>query len=536
MSGQTLVERILSEKSGRDVRAGDIVIAKVDLAYVQDGTGPLTFRQMEAMGLAKAANPSRTVVFIDHASPPPRKELATDHVYLRDFGGKLGAVISDIGGGGGRPGGRGWGVMGGAMGAFASGMGSTDVAVAIGLGKTWLRVPETIRFDVKGAFPKGVYSKDLILKVIGDIKTDGATYQSMEWGGPAIHAMPMTERMVLSNMAVEAGGKCGPIPSDEETKRYLKAHNREKDWKPVTPDSDAEYEREIEVDVKELEPMVARPPQEDNVVPVTDPSVKGLRLQQVHLGSCTNARFENSKGFCDILKGEKVASGTRLIVTPASKESYEKSLKAGLFDVLLDAGAMINSPGCAACPGVHGGIPGDGGDGPRVEVRGQHLHGPDRRGAVLPPAVEPARAREARPRGRAEGVRGAGEEGGLRRRREELREGLVPGACAPDHQDRRDAGGPRGGVAPALLPELHQPRTARGRRGRGPDRRRRRARHRPRGGDRPRPDEEGRAEVPAPSACDGANPGGGRARRVHQKARRPRNRRDVTMGDATWAG
>ena len=374
MSGQTLVERILSEKSGRDVRAGDIVIAKVDLAYVQDGTGPLTFRQMEAMGLAKAANPSRTVVFIDHASPPPRKELATDHVYLRDFGGKLGAVISDIGGGVChqvafewyvRPGDVVIGadshtVMGGAMGAFASGMGSTDVAVAIGLGKTWLRVPETIRFDVKGAFQKGVYSKDLILKVIGDIKTDGATYQSMEWGGPAVHAMPMTERMVLSNMAIEAGGKCGPIPSDEETKRYLKAHKREKDWKPLKPDSDAEYEREVEVDVKELEPMVARPPQEDNVVPVTDPSVKGLRIQQVYLGSCTNARFEDIKVFCDILKGEKVASGTRLIVTPASKESYEKSLKAGLFDVLLDAGAMINSPGCAACPGVHGGIPGDG--------------------------------------------------------------------------------------------------------------------------------------------------------------------------------
>src|SRR3990170_1050319 len=344
MSGQTLVERILSEKSGRDVRAGDIVIAKVDLAYVQDGTGPLTFRQMEAMGLAKAANPSRTGVFIDHASPPPRKELATDHAYLGDV--VIGADSHTV--------------MGGAMGAFASGMGSTDVAVAIGLGKTWLRVPETIRFDVKGAFPKGVYSKDLILKVIGDIKTDGATYQSMEWGGPAVHAMPMTERMVLSNMAIEAGGKCGPIPSDEETKRYLKAHKREKDWKPLKPDSDAEYEREVEVDVKELEPMVARPPQEDNVVPVTDPSVKGLRIQQVYLGSCTNARFEDIKVFCDILKGEKVASGTRLIVTPASKESYEKSLKAGLFDVLLDAGAMINSPGCAACPGVPGGIPGDG--------------------------------------------------------------------------------------------------------------------------------------------------------------------------------
>ncbi len=374
MPGQTIVEKVLSRASGHAVRAGDITIAKVDLAYVQDGTGPLTFRQMEAMSLYKAADPSRTIVFIDHASPPPRRELATDHVYLRDFGGKLGAVLSDVGGGVChqvaferfvRPGDVVIGadshtVMGGAMGAFATGMGSTDVAVAIGLGKTWLRVPESLRFLVKGTFRKGVYSKDLILKVIGDIKTDGATYTAMEWGGPAIDSMPMTERMVLTNMAIEAGGKCGPIPSDQETKRYLKAHNREKDWKPLKPDSDAAYETETEVDVKDLVPMVARPPQEDNVVPVTDPSVKGLKIQEVYLGSCTNARFEDIQLFCKIMKGEKVANGTRLIVTPASREAWVKTLKAGLYEQLVDAGAMINSPGCAACPGVHGGIPGDG--------------------------------------------------------------------------------------------------------------------------------------------------------------------------------
>jgi len=217
-----------------------------------------------------------------------------------------------------------------------------------------------LKFHVKGSFPKGVYSKDLILKVIGDIKTDGATYKAMEWGGPAIDKMPMTERIVLSNMAIEAGGKCGPIPSDQETKRYLRAHDREKDWRPLGPDSDAAYESVTDLDVKDLVPMVARPPQEDNVVPVTDPSVKGLRIQEVYLGSCTNARFEDIKLFCDILKGEKVASGTRLIVTPASREAWVKTLKAGLYEVLVDAGATINSPGCAACPGVHGGIPGDG--------------------------------------------------------------------------------------------------------------------------------------------------------------------------------
>ena len=374
MPGKTLVEKVLSHASGREVRAGDITIARVDLAYVQDGTGPLTFRQMEKMGLVKAANPARSVVFIDHSSPPPRKELASDHVFLRDFATKTGMVLSDVGEGVChqvafekyvRPGEVAIGadshtVMGGAMGAFATGMGSTDVAVALALGKTWLRVPESWRFEVTGSFAHGVYAKDLILRVIGDIKTDGATYMAMEWGGPAISKMPMTERMVLSNMAIEAGGKCGPQPSDEETRRYLREHGREADWREVRPDEDARYERTSAYDVGPLEPMVARPPQEDNVVPVTDPSVKGLRIHQVYLGSCTNARYEDIRVFCDYMRGEAVAKGTRLIVTPASKESYVRAMKEGLFGVLLDAGATINSPGCGACPGVHLGIPGDG--------------------------------------------------------------------------------------------------------------------------------------------------------------------------------
>ncbi|HLE54180.1 MAG TPA: 3-isopropylmalate dehydratase large subunit [Thermoplasmata archaeon] len=374
MPGQTLVEKVLSRASGHPVSAGDITIARVDLAYVQDGTGPLTFRMMEKMNLVKAANPSRSVVFIDHSSPPPRRELATDHVYLREFAAKTGMVLSDVGQGVChqvafekfvRPGDVVIGadshsVMGGAMGAFATGMGSTDVAVALALGKTWLRVPETMRFELGGRFTKGVYSKDLILKVIGDIKTDGAAYKAMEWGGSAWAPMPMTERMVLSNMAIEAGGKCGPQPSDRETQRYLKEHGREEEWTEIRPDPDAAYESTAHVDVGELEPMVARPPQEDNVVPVTDPTVKGLKIHQVYLGSCTNARFEDIQVFCEYMKGEKVADGTRLIVVPASKESYEKSLKGGLFEILLDAGATINSPGCGACPGVHLGIPGDG--------------------------------------------------------------------------------------------------------------------------------------------------------------------------------
>jgi len=374
MAGETLAERILSERVGRRLQAGDIAVVPVDLAYVQDGTGPLTFRQMEAMGLRRAANPGRTIVFIDHASPPPRKELAADHVFLREVARTHGLVLSDVGGGVChqvafesfvRPGDVVIGadshtVMGGAMAAFATGMGSTDVAVAIGLGKTWLRVPETMKFHVSGSLGKGVYAKDLILKVIGDLKTDGATYRAMEWGGPAIARMPMHERMVLSNMAVEAGGKCGLIPSDAETRRYLEEHGRGSEWRSIAPDSDATYAAEIDVDAAALEPMVARPPSEDNVVPVTDPSVRRLPIHEVYLGSCTNARFEDIQLFCDVIKGERVAAGTRLIVTPASREVWRQALRAGLFEVLTDAGATIQSPGCGACPGVHGGIPGDG--------------------------------------------------------------------------------------------------------------------------------------------------------------------------------
>src|SRR3972149_3704965 len=173
--GLTLAEKILSAKVGRDVRAGEIVISPVDLAYVQDGTGPLTFRQMEKMGIARAVDPKRAVVFIDHAAPPPRKELAQDPVYLREFAARTGMVLHTIGGGGG-----------------ASGRGQTSAVV-----------PESLKFVVAGERPRGVMSKDLILRVLGDIRSDGATYMSMEWGGSGIERMPMHERMTLSNMAIE---------------------------------------------------------------------------------------------------------------------------------------------------------------------------------------------------------------------------------------------------------------------------------------------------------------------------------------------
>ncbi len=332
------------------------------------------FRQMEQMGFTAVAKPDRSIVFLDHAAPPPRKELAADHVYLRAFAAKTGMVLRDVGEGVChqvaferfvRPGDLIIGadshtVMGGAMGAFATGMGSTDVAVALGLGKTWLRVPETLRIAVRGRLPVGVMAKDLILRVLGDIRSDGATYMAMEWGGPTIRAMPMPERMTLANMAVEGGAKCGLLPSDDLTRRYLELHGREDDWRPIDADPDATYAKVLEYDAAELGPLVATPGSEDNAVPIVYFSLHEVPIHQVYLGTCTNGRYEDLVVFTKIVQGHDKAPGTRVIVTPASKEVYMKALRAGVIDSLLEFGALVNPPGCAACPGVHGGIPGDG--------------------------------------------------------------------------------------------------------------------------------------------------------------------------------
>jgi 3-isopropylmalate/(R)-2-methylmalate dehydratase large subunit len=221
--GKTLAEKILSRKSCADAYAGDIVISKVDLAFVQDTTGPLTVRQFLESGIPKLANPEKTILFIDHAAPSPNSALSNDHIFLRQFAQKSGAFLSEGGEGVchqivaelyAKPGDVIVGsdshtVMAGGLGAFATGMGSSDVAIAMGLGKTWFLVPQTLKIAVVGDFRMGVYSKDLILHLIGEIGADGATYQSLEFSGEAIDRMNVPERLVISNMAVEAGAKVG---------------------------------------------------------------------------------------------------------------------------------------------------------------------------------------------------------------------------------------------------------------------------------------------------------------------------------------
>lgn len=370
--GLTLAEKILSEHAGHEVHGGELAIIRVDACLTQDGTGPLAVRQLEKLGMVKAANPDRTVLFIDHSAPASRKELANDHMLLRDFAKRTGAHLSDIGDGIChqvmheaflRPGDVLIGAdshtcTGGAMAAFATGMGSTDVAVGIALGKTWMKVPETIRVEVNGTFRKGVYAKDLMLHLIGLISDEGATYKALEFGGPAIDAMPHYERMVIANMAVEAGAKAGLFPSDMQTKTWLEAEGRAKDWRPIAPDPDAVYEQMISINAGDVVPMVAFPHKVDNVRTIE--LAAGEKIDQVFIGTCTNARLEDLRVAAAILKGKKRHPDTRLIIVPASRKVYGQALKEGLIAIFNDAGATIGNPGCGPCVGIHQGVLGDG--------------------------------------------------------------------------------------------------------------------------------------------------------------------------------
>jgi 3-isopropylmalate/(R)-2-methylmalate dehydratase large subunit len=369
--GKTLSEKILGEKSGSSVVAGDIVIAKVDLAFVQDTTGPLTIRQFGELGAGRVANPSETLLFLDHAAPSPNREMANDHVALRRFADDTGCTVSQIGEGichqlvaenYANPGDVVVGadshtVTAGALAAFATGMGSSDVAVAMALGKTWFRVPETLLIKVSGTFRPGVEAKDLILFLIGKLGADGATYKALEFTGPGIPTLTMSDRLTISNMAVECGAKVGLFPSDSVTEQYLKTRGRDHKYRQLSSDPDAAYEQIIDIDASQLEPMISMPHTVDNVVPVT--RVVGRKVQQVFLGTCTNGRIEDLAVAARILKGNKVHRRTRLLIAPASRDTLLQATRAGYVETLLQAGATLLPPGCAACLGLHQGVLGN---------------------------------------------------------------------------------------------------------------------------------------------------------------------------------
>ena len=298
--GKTLTVKILSQKSGSDARAGSIVVAEVALVFAQDTTGPLTVRQFQASGFVHLANPNKTALFLDHAAPSPNYRLSSEHILLRQFAQQTGCLIFDIGDGIchqlvaeslAKPGDVVVGadshtVTAGGLGAFATGMGSSDIAVAFGLGKTWFRVPESIKVVVSGSFSEGVYAKDLILHLIGNIGASGATYKALEFSGDTVDSMSMSQRFTIANMAVEAGAKAWLFSADNITKDYLISQGRGNHYQPVFPDADATYEQTININVAELEPTVSKPHTVDNIALARE--LKGTKIQQVFIGTCTN--------------------------------------------------------------------------------------------------------------------------------------------------------------------------------------------------------------------------------------------------------
>ncbi len=370
--GKTLAEKILSLKSESDARAGNIVIARVDLVFAQDTTGPLTIRQFQTSGFERPANPQKTALFLDHAAPSPNYGLSDDHRLLRQFARQTGCPIYDVGSGIchqivaeslAKPGDVIIGadshtVTAGGLGAFATGMGSSDTAIALGLGKTWFQVPKSIKIVVSGNFPEGVGAKDLILHLIGQIGADGATYQALEFSGDTVDNMSMSQRFTIANMAVEAGAKAGLFAADKVTQDYLAAQGRGNHYQPVSPDADATYEQTINIDVANLEPTVSQPHTVDNITLAKE--LKGAKIQQVFIGTCTNGRLEDLAVAANILKGKKCHPETRLIVAPASRQIMLAAIQAGYIQTLIEAGAAILPPGCGPCIGLHQGVLGDG--------------------------------------------------------------------------------------------------------------------------------------------------------------------------------
>ena len=370
--GKTLTEKILSAKSGEQARAGDIVVTSLDLVFIQDSAGPLALRQFNETGLKTVHNPERTVFFIDHAVPSPARELANDHVFIRHFAEEKGGILSDIGQGvchqitaesWASPGDIIVGsdshtVTAGGLGAFATGMGSTDIAIAMALGKTWFRVPETIKVVAHGHLAEGVYAKDLILHLIGQIGADGATYKALEFGGEAMATLPMSGRLTIANMVVEAGAKVGLFPTDDITLGYLREQGREERYIPLQPDPDATYESTIEINTAQIEPTVAKPHTVDNIALAKE--LEGIQVDQVFIGTCTNGRLDDLRIAAGILKGKQRHQRTRLIVAPASQTVLLAAIAEGHITTLVEAGATIVPPGCAACLGAHQGVLGDG--------------------------------------------------------------------------------------------------------------------------------------------------------------------------------
>ena len=368
--GKTISEKILARASGRvEALAGEIVKASVDVAMMPDLTTILAVNAMKAMGVERVWDPERVVAILDHVAPASTLMAATVHRDIRRWAkeqnlkhlygvesGVCHQVLPEKGHV--KPG---YLVIGadshtcthGAFGAFATGVGSTDMGAILATGKIWLRVPETIKVQVEGELPQLVTPKDVILKTAGLIGADGATYNALEFHGDTISNMSVSGRMTLCNMAIELGGKAGIVEPDDKTYAYLRERT-DGVFDPVFADEDASYRMVQDVPVDDLEPQIACPHKVDNVKPISE--VVGTKIDQSFIGSCTNGRLEDLKIATSILKGEKIHPDVRLLIVPASQRVYLEALDAGIIRDLVEAGAMFSNPSCGACFGGHIGL------------------------------------------------------------------------------------------------------------------------------------------------------------------------------------
>ncbi len=371
----TITEKILAAHSGRDhVVPGEIVDVELDLVICHEITTPPAIRMMHGIGVTRVFDPDRVLVTPDHFVPNKDiltaelsrrlrewvKEQGIPHYFEIGNHGIYAALAPEKGFI--RPGmtvvcGDSHTTTLGALGCFAAGVGSTDLAAALATGRLWFRVPESMRIEVRGRLPFGVYAKDLILYVISRIGVDGARYRAMEWAGEAIAALSMEARMTLTNMAAEAGAKSGIVPPDDVTLDYVRERT-DRPFTVYTSDPDAKYAERVEVDASALEPVVALPSLPSNGRFISE--VEPVPIDQVYIGSCTNARIEDLREAARILRGRRVAPGVRTIVVPATSGIWRQALAEGLLATFADAGCVVSTATCGACLGGHMGVLGQG--------------------------------------------------------------------------------------------------------------------------------------------------------------------------------
>ncbi|MGC6173906.1 3-isopropylmalate dehydratase large subunit [Lacrimispora sp. 38-1] len=371
--GSTIIEKIIRHNTGAEnVKPGDIVTVKADRVMIHDIFIPFVADKFEEMGFKKLWDPDKAVLIYDHLVPASQLD-DTRHFRIGDaFAAKYGMkhvhrsdgichqLMTEAGYV--KPGDVVFGTDShtttyGCVGAFSSGIGYTEMASILGTGTMWIKVPETIKVVIEGRLPDHVMSKDIILRLIGDLGADGATYLALEFTGSTVEEMSVASRMTIANMAVEAGAKCALFTPDEKTAEYCEVQLSDFQ-KSLTGDEDAVYKRVIRYNAEDFVPVLACPSQVDKIKPVSE--LKGIVIDQVFIGSCTNGRLEDLAAAAEVLKGRKVADYVKLIITPASRKVYQEAMEQGIMEILSDAGAIITHPGCGLCCGRTGGILSDG--------------------------------------------------------------------------------------------------------------------------------------------------------------------------------